>query len=75
MEYTDNCADVDGAVLLTADKRVVEAPKTAGNWNCKFEAFMVPVTAQKAEAGEDINTDKSVVVLWFPPMLFLKIPS
>jgi hypothetical protein len=62
---------VEGAVLLTADNRVQLVPNTAGNWNRLFEAFMVPVSEQNADAGDDINTDRRPVVLEFDKMLFL----
>ena len=74
MEYMDAAADVDGAVLLTADNLAAEVPNTPGNWNCLLLLLFVPVFAQKDDARDDMNTDRMRVVLWLPKYADLKMP-
>ena len=72
MEKTLNCAEVDGAVLLTAESLAAEVPNTAGNANKRLELlFAGVVMSDIPEATEDIKVDKMTVVCWFQRMLDL----
>jgi hypothetical protein len=61
-KLTETCAEMVGAVLLTADRRASRSSEYRRELEQLFELLLVPVTPHIAEASDDMSADKMPVV-------------